>query len=264
MEPGQQGDNKMNEDQTQLAQDPDCDAEGSLALQSRARGRAQPDIPTYLQETYWWAYLHENSFWFFEREWVVNLILWGNMRRLTNQVLEETRLAPRSRALQVACVYGNFSSRLADRLAQSGSRLDLVDVAPIQLHNARRKLSRHRNVAYQHQDSADLHYPDATFDHSVLFFLLHEQPEAVRRKTISEAIRVTRPGGKVVFVDYHRPRRSHPLRYLMKPVLHWLEPFAMDLWRSELTEFLPPETRPEQVRSEFYFGGLYQKVVLTR
>ena len=34
-----------------------------------------PPIPDYLQDTYWWAYLHPNSFWFFEREWVVNLIL---------------------------------------------------------------------------------------------------------------------------------------------------------------------------------------------
>ena len=36
-----------------------------------------PAIPDYLQNTYSWAYLHPRSFWFFEREWVVNLILWG-------------------------------------------------------------------------------------------------------------------------------------------------------------------------------------------
>ena len=51
-----------------------------------------PEIPDYLQDTYWWAYLHPNSFWFFEREWVVNLILWGNMRRLTEAVLADTQL----------------------------------------------------------------------------------------------------------------------------------------------------------------------------
>jgi len=37
----------------------------------------------------------------------------------------------------------------------------------------------------------------------------------------------------------------------------------MDLWRDELPEFMPPEIRPEQISSNFYFGGLYQKVVLT-
>jgi ubiquinone/menaquinone biosynthesis C-methylase UbiE len=226
--------------------------------------RQAPPIPDYLQDTYWWAYLHENSFWFFEREWVVNLILWGNMKKLTQEVLTETRVKPRSRVLQVACVYGNFSNRLATHLEQSGSRLDLVDVAPIQLKNVDRKLGDQRNVSVHHQDSSDLAFPDGSFDQSVVFFLLHEQPENVRRETIREALRVTRPGGKVVFVDYHGPRRSNPLRYFMKPLLALLEPFALDLWRNELPEFMPDEIQAGQVESRFFFGGLYQKVVVTK
>ena len=222
-----------------------------------------PAIPDYLQDTYWWAYLHPKALHFFEREWVVNLILWGNMRSLTQAVLGELDVQPNSRVLQVACVYGEFSSLLAGHLADSGSRLDLVDVAPIQLKNAREKLSAHRNVHYHHEDSSSMSLPSASFDQTVVFFLLHEQPEDVRRKTITEAIRVTRPGGKVIFVDYHGPRRSNPFRYVMKPVLKWLEPFALDLWRQELPAFMPDSVRPEQLQSEFYFGGLYQKVVLT-
>ena len=75
----------------------------------------------------------------------------------------------------------------------------------------------------------------------MVFFLLHEQPEDVRRKTIQEAIRVTRPGGKIIFVDYHRPRAWHPLRLVMKPILHWLDPFAMDLWKSPLAAGIAAE-----------------------
>jgi ubiquinone/menaquinone biosynthesis C-methylase UbiE len=225
--------------------------------------KAVPPIPDYLQETYWLAYLHPKALHFFEREWMVNLILWGNMRRLTQAVLSDMRLRPNSRVLQVACVYGEFSSLLAEHLADSGSRLDLLDVAPIQLKNAREKLSAHKNVQFHHQDSSAMSLPAASFDQTVVFFLLHEQPEDVRRKTIAEAIRVTRPGGKVIFVDYHGPRRSNPFRYVMKFVLKWLEPFAMDLWRQELPAFMPDSVRPEQLQTEFYFGGLYQKVVLT-
>ena len=80
---------------------------------------------------------------------------------------------------------------------------------------------------------------------------------------MAEAIRVTRPGGRVIFVDYHGPKQSNPMRYVMKPVLSWLEPFAMDLWREELTGFLPDHIQASQIQSEFYFGGLYQKVVIT-
>ena len=221
-----------------------------------------PQIPDYLQDTYWWAYLHPKALKFFEREWMVNLILWGNMNRLTQAVLDDLEVEPRSRVLQIACVYGDFSNRLARHLGRNGSRLDIVDVAPIQLDNVREKLAGHDNVGFHHQDSTALRFPAATFDETVVFFLLHEQPEDARRKTIEQAMRVTRPGGRVIFVDYHGPARSNPMRYVMKPILTWLEPFAMDLWREELPAFMPASVDPAQLDSTFYFGGLYQKIVL--
>jgi len=221
-----------------------------------------PQIPDYLQETYWWAYLHPKALKFFEREWMVNLILWGNMNKLTQAVISDMKVEPNSRILQVACVYGDFSNKLARHLDQNGSRLEVMDVAPIQLENAREKLAANDNIGLHHQDSTSMTFPEASFDETVVFFLLHEQPEDARRKTIAEAIRVTRPGGKVIFVDYHGPKKSNPMRYVMKPILTWLEPFAMDMWREELPAFFPEEIRPAQVESEFYFGGLYQKVVV--
>lgn len=221
-----------------------------------------PAIPDYLRDTYWWAYLHPRAIWFFEREWVVNLILWGNMKKLTDAVLDETDLEQGSNVLQVACVYGDFSNRLASHLNTTDSKLSIIDVAPIQLRNAEKKLNGQNNVSVRHQDSTCMLYPDDSFEQTVVFFLLHEQPEDARRKTIAEAIRVTRPGGRVIFVDYHGPERANPMRYVMKPVLSLLEPFAMALWRDELPTFLPAEIKPEQISSEFYFGGLYQKVML--
>jgi ubiquinone/menaquinone biosynthesis C-methylase UbiE len=254
----------MSEESRAVADRYDYEVSDYTAPEPRlARVQAPPTIPEYLQDTYWWAYLHPKALHFFEREWVVNLILWGNMRKLTRTVLDEMDLPANSRVLQVACVYGEFSSLLAGHLASNGSQLDLVDVAPIQLQNAREKLGQHENVHYHHQDSSELTLPAGSFDQTVVFFLLHEQPEEVRRKTVAEAIRVTRPGGKVIFVDYHGPRRSNPFRYVMKPILTWLEPFAMDLWRQELPAFMPASVRPEQLQCEFYFGGLYQKIVLT-
>ena len=221
-----------------------------------------PAIPDYLQDTYWWAYLHPKSFYFFEREWVVNLILWGNMKKLTHAVLDEMDLPPQSRVLQVACVYGDFSNRLATRLGEMQAQLNVVDVAPIQIDNIRKKLKDHDNVAIHHQDSTCMSFPDDSFEETVVFFLLHEQPEDARRKTVAEAIRVTKPGGRVIFVDYHGPSKSNPMRYVMKPILTMLEPFAMDLWREEMPAFMPADIKAEKLSSRFYFGGLYQKVVL--
>ena len=93
---------------------------------------------------------------------------------------------------------------------------------------------------------------------------MHEQPADVRRKTISEALRVTKPGGKLIFVDYHKPAAANPFRYIMVPILTTLEPFAMDVWRGEIVDWLPTEIKVSKVEKQTYFGGLYQKVVITR
>jgi ubiquinone/menaquinone biosynthesis C-methylase UbiE len=220
-------------------------------------------LPGYLRELYWWAYIHPNAVRLFERQWLVNLILWGHFRPLRDAVFAEFGPRIRGRSLQVACVYGDFTQRLA-ALRDPGSRLDLVDVAPIQLRNAERKMAGADNVFLHHQNAARLGFADETFDQVVVFFLLHEQPESVRSATIRESLRVTRPGGKVVFVDYHQPVRGNPLRYLMSPLLKRLEPFALDLWRREIIDWVPAALQPRRHSKELRCGGLYQKVVMTR
>ena len=220
-------------------------------------------LPAYLQETYWWAYLHPRAVRIFERQWLVNLILWGNYAKLRDSALSELETGRNERVLQVACVYGDLTERLAQRLGP-GSTLDVVDVAPVQLDNLRRKLQDVPRVFLHQQDSAQLEFADASFDKIVVFFLLHEQPNHVRRQTIAEAMRVLKPGGKIVFVDYHRPSRLNPFRYIMIPILKSLEPFAMDMWASGICESFAPAHRPASAVKRTYFGGLYQKVTATR
>lgn len=219
-------------------------------------------VPDYLHETYWWAYVHPQAIRIFERQWLVNAILFGNFSRLRDSALDALGAEVTGRTLQVACVYGDFSPQLAARIAPGG-HLDIVDVLPLQLENLRKKLPPAMPVTPYLRDSAALGFADAAYDQTVVFFLLHEQPEAVRRRTLAEALRVTRPGGKVVVVDYHLPRRLHPLRYLFKPVLRWLEPFALDLWEHDIAWWLPDHIQPAQIHKTTTFGGLYQQLVIT-
>ncbi len=218
-------------------------------------------IPTYLQQTYWWAYLHPNAVRLFERQWLVNFILWGNFAKLRDAALDEIGDTIHGQVLQVACVYGDFSQQIAKRLAPD-SHLDVVDVAPVQLQNASSKLKDYPNVTLYHQDSTHLSLGDDRYDYTAVFFLLHEQPASARAQTIQEALRVTKPGGKVIFVDYHRPAWNNPFRYAMIPILSTLEPFAMDLWREEIIDWVPEDNQPKKIHKQTFFGELYQKVVM--
>lgn len=225
-------------------------------------GSAVHAIPGYLQQTYWWAYVHPRAVRFFERQWLVNLILWGNFRRLRDAALDALGSTIRGRTLQIACVYGDFTAALAKRLIP-GALLDVVDVLPIQLQNLRAKLPASAPVELHLRDSMSLGFPDASYDQAVLFFLLHEQPADVRARTLREALRIVKPGGKLVLVDYHRPGPWHPLRYLFEPVLRALEPYAMDLWNHEISTWLPEGFPAKHLCKQNYYGGLYQKLVIT-
>lgn len=221
-------------------------------------------VPRYLEQAYWWAYVHPQAVRAFEREWLVNAILFGNYGRLRDSALAELGETIGGKTLQIACVYGDLTPRVHRRLA-SDARLDVVDVLPIQLRNLAAKLPRDDpRVFLTHGDSSALACADAAYDRVLLFFLLHEQPVTVRRRTLAEAIRVVKPGGKVVIVDYHRPARWHPLGPLVKEVFRRLEPYAIDLWRDEVAAFLPPGAKPAKITKQTYFGGLYQKLVLIR
>lgn len=214
------------------------------------------EIPAYLLEAYWWAYVHPRAVRLFERQWLVNLILWGHFDRLRDQTLRAMAGAPDGITLQVACVYGDLTPRLALTLGSRG-KLHVLDVLPIQLHNLSRKLPAGAAVTLMHADSCRVPAPDASYDRVLLFFLMHEQPEAVRRATLSEAVRVLKPGGKMVIVDYHRPGPMHPLRLLMRPLLNRLEPYALDLWRDEISVWMPATT-PLSIDKRLFCGGLYQ------
>jgi len=220
-------------------------------------------VPHYLRQAYWWAYVHPRGVGLFEREWLIDLILFGNYARLRDAALAELGATVTGRTLQVACVYGNLTPHLQQRLGPE-ARLDIVDILPIQLKNLRRKLPADERVTLLHGNSARLACPEASYDQVLLFFLLHEQPRHVRSATLAEAMRVVKPGGKVIVVDYHRPVGWHPLRPLVMTVFRQLEPYAMDLWTHEIEEFMQGLPRPASRTKRNYFGGLYQKLVLVR
>ncbi|UCE32487.1 MAG: rhodoquinone biosynthesis methyltransferase RquA [Burkholderiales bacterium] len=219
-------------------------------------------VPDYLADTYWWAYVHPHAVRVFERQWLVNLILWGNFARLRDMALDALGAQLDGRTLQVACVYGDLTRRLLGRLGPDAG-LDVVDILPIQLRNLRSKLPADDRVKLIHGDSSRLAAPSGSYDRALLFFLLHEQPEDVRRATVSEALRVVRPGGSLVIVDYHRPRAINPLYLPMRAILGTLEPYALDLWRQPLEDWLPQDVSLAKLEKRTMFSGLYQMLEIT-
>jgi SAM-dependent methyltransferase len=215
-------------------------------------------LPDYLVRTYWWAYLTPTSLRLLDNSLVLTAILWGNLPRLVRAACDEFQ--PGDCVLQAASAYGNLSPELAAQVGSHG-RLDVIDIAPLQVAHVQRKL---RGFPQARARVADATEPvDGVYDGVCCFFLLHEIPDAEKRAAVDALLAAVEPGGKVVFVDYHRAVRWHPLRAPMGLVFRWLEPFAYGLVDREVHSFA---SAPYDFvwSKETFFGGLYQKVVAVR
>jgi ubiquinone/menaquinone biosynthesis C-methylase UbiE len=226
------------------------------------RGDATLDLlPAYLRDVYRWAYLTPWLAGYLDRQIVVQAILWGNAQRLIGDVLAEIK--PGDRVFQPAAVYGDFSRQVADRIGPHG-RLHVRDIAPLQVELTRRKLADRPQALVSHGDAAEPDPDEQSADVVACFFLLHEVPDEVKLLITRSMLQLVAPGGKAVFVDYHRPNRFHPLKPVMRRIFAWLEPFASSMWVRDIRDLGGPRGSKFRWRKRTRFGSMYQIVVAER
>ncbi len=76
------------------------------------------------------------------------------------------------------------------------------------------KKNRYKNVKFQVADATDMPFEDNHFEVSCVSFALHDMPQTIREKVLKEMVRVTKPKGIVIIVDYDLPE-SKIGRYLV-------------------------------------------------
>lgn len=225
----------------------------------RAKGNPSvPEIPAYMNEVYYWAYVSPRNVELLDRVMVPRILLFLNDRRLIRGLIEE--IEPGQSVLLPAHVYGSLCRQLAERVGPDG-QLHVSDVTPIQVAHARRKLADHPWARVWREDAATT--GDGLYDVVSSFFLLHEVPDGKKRQVLDNLLEHIAPGGKAVFIDYHKPHWAHPVRPILSVVCDLLEPFARSVWTHELSAFA---SHPDDFvwTKQTYFGGVYQKVVVTR
>lgn len=216
---------------------------GSIARShdGRPMAAAAPPLPDYLVRHYWWAYLWRPTVWFFDHQPIIDCIVFGQYTALREQTLALLDGDQAGDTLLIASAYGDVVPGLARTVGPD--HLTVIDVAPIQIERARSKLLKAElasGVNLALMDAECLSYGDDRFDSSVFFLLLHELPPPVRRRVVSEALRVTRPGGRLVLAEYGAETDRHPF-HRWRP-LRWLfgmaEPFLPTLWALDLDRLI--------------------------
>lgn len=216
-------------------------------------------VPAYMTEVYDWAYVDPKWVHALDRIWVVRILLFLNDQRLMRAYLNEIKEG--MRVWQLAHVYGDLVTRAARKVGPNGL-FHLTDVTPIQIEHGHRKLAGMDWTKVIRSDAAAFAGEEfVDYDLICSFFLLHEVPDEKKYEIVSNMLEKLPKGSKAVFVDYHNPAKWQPIRYILKLVNRYLEPFANALWKNEISFYATGAERFTW-RKKTFFGGVYQCVVV--
>ncbi len=216
-------------------------------------------VPAYMTEVYDWAYVDPKWVKALDRNWVVRVLLFMNDQRLMRAYLNEIK--PGMRVWQLAHVYGDLVKRAAQKVGPTGA-FHLTDVTPVQIEHGTRKLAGMPWTKVIRSDAAHFCAEDGVdYDLICSFFLLHEVPEEKKYEIVNHMLGKLPKGAKAVFVDYHNPARWQPIRYVLKMVNHFLEPFAAKMWNNEISHYASNADAFTWTKRTF-FARVYQCVVV--
>jgi ubiquinone/menaquinone biosynthesis C-methylase UbiE len=91
--------------------------------------------------------------------------------------------------------------------AKRGYEVTGIDLSEAMISVAKKK-NKYRNVKFEAADATNLPFEDNSFDVSSVSFALHEMPLSIGEKVLREMVRVTKPKGIVVVVDYDLPKNK--------------------------------------------------------
>jgi len=123
--------------------------------------------------------------------------------RVRNQVVDLANAGKGSAVLDVATGTGQQAFAFAKR----GYNVTGVDITESMLGIAG-KHNKGGLVKFEAADATHLRFEANRFDVSCISFALHDMPPKIREKVLQEMVRVTKPGGIIVIVDYDLPRNK--------------------------------------------------------
>ncbi len=211
----------------------------------------------------YWLYRHPALVWLTDRQFVVSTVLLFQYKKLATMALALAPRADRGKwALQVACVSGNLTERLAAQFREG--RVLVFDLVQAGIHNSREKLvraGRADSAIFFQGDAAKMSIRSGSMDYIVAFFLFHELPSAKKKEVFYECLRVLKLHGRFVYVEFHRPD-SFLLRMLARTIFGLFEPYALEMWRWRPTALL--NRKEYLVERETVLGRYFQVVAVTK
>jgi len=143
-----------------------------------------------------------------------DVLLWPFVHSLRLKVLRHCKKMRYSSILDVCCGTGNQLKILK----KHGFNVTGVDLNPDMLQVSRQG----RYVPdCRFEDASRMSFPSGSFDAAMTTFALHEKENQVAQAIIEEMVRVVRPGGRIILIDFHFTSRSSRISKGVIKLIEW-------------------------------------------
>lgn len=120
---------------------------------------------------------------------------------IRKKIADQPDLSKDSKILDVAC--GTGSQTVA--FAKNGFYVVGIDLSPYMIEKAKKK-TKNIDVSLLCKDAIDIPYEDSYFDLSHIALSLHDMHMEIGMAILEEMKRVTKKNGKIIIVDYNKPK----------------------------------------------------------
>jgi demethylmenaquinone methyltransferase/2-methoxy-6-polyprenyl-1,4-benzoquinol methylase len=153
--------------------------------------------------------------------------------RVRSQVVKIANASKDSKVLDVATGTG----QQAFAFAKQGHDITGVDLTESMLEITRGH-NKNSLVKFEIGDATHLRFEENTFDASCISFALHDMPLNIREKVLSEMVRVTKPNGVIMIVDYDLPQNKIKRALIYRLVTLYESEYYKQFFDSDLDTLL--------------------------